>query len=162
MSGFREIDESMLALVDPETGEIMDIEAFEALQMERTAKIANMGKWVMDIRDDEKAIKDEIARLKDLQDKATRKRERLQDYIGILLNGEKLKTATISITYRNTEAVEIMDEAAVRGFAELNGYDDILKYKAPEISKAEIKRLISEGVEIPGAVLATHTSIIIK
>lgn len=161
MATFREIDERLTALVDDE-GEILDVEAFEALQMERTAKAENMGKWVLDLVDDQEAIKKEISRLKTLLAHAERKEKGLKEHLCVILGGEKLKTATISITYRNTDAVEIMDEAAVRGFAELNGYDDILRYKAPEISKTEIKRLISEGVEIPGAVLATHTSIIIK
>lgn len=161
MATFREIDEQILALVD-EDGEILDVEAFEALQMERTAKIVNMVEWTRDIRDDQKCIKEEIDRLKGLLAKAQRKEERLSEFITIILGGEKLKTATCSVSYRSSTAVEITDESAVRGFAELNGFDDLLRYKEPEISKTEIKRLISGGVEIPGAKLVTRVSTVIN
>jgi hypothetical protein len=161
MATFREIDEQILALVDEE-GEILDVEAFEALAMERTAKIVSMVNWVMDVRDDQTALANEISRLKDLLDKAKRKEERLKEFITAILGGEKLKTPTCSVSYRSSSAVEISDENAVRGFAELNGYDDILKFREPEISKTELKRLISEGVEVPGAAIVSRVSTIIK
>lgn len=37
-----EINEAMLALVDPETGELMDYEAFSALNMAREEKLENI------------------------------------------------------------------------------------------------------------------------
>ena len=37
-----EIDNRIAELVDPETGELLDYEAFAELQMEREAKIENM------------------------------------------------------------------------------------------------------------------------
>lgn len=40
---FREIDERMLSLIDQETGEIMDVSAFEALQMEHDKKSREHG-----------------------------------------------------------------------------------------------------------------------
>ena len=62
MATFREIDEAILALVDEE-GEIADIEAFEALQMERAKKAANMALWALDLKDEQDAIRYEIKRL---------------------------------------------------------------------------------------------------
>ena len=54
-----EIDQAIQGLVDPETGELMDYEAFAALQMDRDAKIENMALWYKDLMADAKAIKEE-------------------------------------------------------------------------------------------------------
>ena len=40
-----EIDAALAALMDPETGEIADIAAFEQLQMDRQTKIENVALW---------------------------------------------------------------------------------------------------------------------
>jgi hypothetical protein len=58
--------------------------------------------------------------------------------------------------------VEITDEEAVRHFGEVSGHDEILKYKPPEISKTEIKKLIQDGVTVPGAVIESRVSTVIK
>ena len=41
-----EIDSSLMSLVDEETGEILDKEAFDAVVMERDTKIENVALWV--------------------------------------------------------------------------------------------------------------------
>ena len=161
MATFREIDERLTALVDDE-GEILDVEAFEALQMERTEKAANMALWALSMKEEQELIRGEIKRLQGRLAAAERKEKGLKEFLGIILGGEKLKTPLVTVSYRASEAVEITDEAAVRGFAELNGYDDVLKYREPEISKTAVKKLIQDGVEIPGAVLESRVSTVIK
>lgn len=162
MATFREIDARLLELVD-EDGEILDVEEFEALQMARELKAEGMALWVLDLRDEQNAVKAEIARLQARLKAAERKQERLLLFLQTVLRGEKLKTSLISVSYRRTEAVEISDEEAVRAFAQKDErYEDILRYKEPEISKSEIKRLISEGVAVPGAEIASRISTVIK
>lgn len=162
MATFREIDTRLLELVD-EDGEILDVEEFEALQMARELKAEGMALWVLDLRDEQNAVKAEIARLQARLKAAERKQERLLLFLQTVLRGEKLKTSLISVSYRRSEAVEISDEEAVRAFAQKDErYEDILRYKEPEISKSEIKRLISEGVAVPGAAIASRISTVIK
>lgn len=162
MATFREIDARLLELVD-EDGEILDVEEFETLQMARELKAEGMALWVLDLRDEQNAVKAEIARLQARLKAAERKQERLLLFLQTVLRGEKLKTSLISVSYRRSEAVEISDEEAVRAFAQKDErYEDILRYKEPEISKSEIKRLISEGVAVPGAEIASRISTVIK
>lgn len=59
-----EIDQAIQGLVDPETGELMDYEAFAALQMDRDAKIENMALWYKDLMADAKAMLDLIIEAK--------------------------------------------------------------------------------------------------
>lgn len=61
-----EIDQAIQGLVDPETGELMDYEAFAALQMDRDAKIENMALWYKDLMADAMAAK-LVEALKQLQ-----------------------------------------------------------------------------------------------
>ena len=42
MASIYEIDQAIMACVDPETGEILDMEALEQLQIDRTQKAENV------------------------------------------------------------------------------------------------------------------------
>ena len=162
MATFREIDEAILALVDEE-GEILDAEAFEALQMERAQKAANMALWALDLRDEQDAIRYEIKRLQARLAAASRKETSLKEYLAAILGGEKLKTPLVSVSYRASQAVEVDDEDALIRWASTDErYEDCLRYKAPEVSKTEVKRLIQEGVRVPGAQLVERVSVQIK
>ena len=163
MATFREIDERLLALIDPETGELLDVEAFEQLQMERTEKAEKMALWALDIALGQQVTRDEIKRLQGILAAMERKEKHLREYLGIILGGQKLRTPLITVSYRTAAAVEVDDEEAVRAFARSDDrYEDVLRYKEPEISKSEIKRLIAEGVEVPGARVVNRQSVVVK
>ena len=49
MRPLYEIDAEILASVDQETGEILDIEKLDALQMERERKLEGVALWVKDL-----------------------------------------------------------------------------------------------------------------
>ena len=162
MATFREIDERLLALVD-EDGEILDVEEFKQLEMDRTAKIEGLGEWCLALKDEQDVLKREIDRLTTRKRSAERKEAQLRDFLQVITQGEKVKTARITVSFRQTEAVEIFDENAVREIAQRDPrFEDVLRYREPEISKTEIKRLIQEGLEIPGAALVGRLSTIIK
>lgn len=162
MSTFREIDEAILALVD-EDGEILDVEAFEALQMEREKKAQGMALWCLDLREEQECIKGEIRRLQARMAVAERKEKRLREYLAAVLGGEKLKTPLVSVSYRSSQAVEVTDEDGLRRWAMTNPIgEEVLRYKEPEISKTEVKRLIQEGKTVPGAELVDRVSTVIK
>lgn len=164
MATFREIDDRLLALTDPETGEILDVEAFEALQMERTRKAEGMALWALDLDDEVQAIDGELTRLMARKRAAQAKARSLRQYLGIILDGEKLKTPLVSVSYRRTPAVEIEDEHRLIEWAQRSTEhgDTALKYRDPEISKVGVRQLIEEGVDVPGAQIVTHVSTIIK
>ena len=53
------IDQALEALIDPETGELLDYDAFEQMQMDREHKIENMVCWSKSLDAEAKAIRDE-------------------------------------------------------------------------------------------------------
>ena len=160
---FREIDESMLALIDQETGEIMDVSAFEALQMTREKKIENMALWALDLGDEIENLDGEIKRLKALKQSKESTQKRLKEYMCCITRGEKVKTSLVSVSYRRSESVNVLDSAAVIKWAQDNGIDsEVLKYAEPEISKTALKPMLKAGKIIPGVVLDNNISTIIK
>lgn len=160
---FREIDEALLSLVDAETGEILDINAFESLQMEREKKAENMALWVLDLKDEVASIDNEIKRLKERKESAERKINSLKNYLPVITYGKKMKTPLVSISYRGSSAVELYDRESVIKFAQDNNLDDeLLRYQEPEISKTAVKKMLAEGKKVPGAIIVESLSTIIK
>ena len=110
-----EIDQAIQGLVDPETGELMDYEAFAALQMDRDAKIENMALWYKDLMADAKAIKEEADTLNERRKALENKAERLKSYLSLALDGEKFQTARCSVIFRKTSSVQVSNpEALIR------------------------------------------------
>ena len=115
-----EIDQAIQGLVDPETGELMDYEAFAALQMD--AKIENMALWYKDLMADAKAIKEEADTLNERRKALENKAERLKSYLSLALDGEKFQTARCSVTFRKTSSIQVSNPEALIRWLEQNGY----------------------------------------
>lgn len=157
-----EIDQKMQRLVDQETGELMDYEAFAALQMDREKKIENMALWVKDLSAEAKAIKEEEDNLRDRRRGMENKAERLKTYLSIALGGEKFQTARCAVSFRKTASVQIDDQDNLIRWLEQNGYDDCLKYKEPEVSKTELGKLMKSGTPVPFAYIKESQSVGVK
>lgn len=156
-----EIAQEMATLIDPETGEIRDFEAFEELQMAREEKIDNTAKWIIDLEAEAKMVKERADELTKRAQSAKKKAERLREFLQEYLQGEKRKTADYTIGYRRTEAVEITDEDRAVAWL-MEHRDDALTYQAPKISKTAVKELLKAGEEVPGAELVERQSMSIR
>lgn len=153
-----EIDNAILQLIDPETGELLDCEEFIALNMERDTKIENMALWVKDLRAESKAIADEMSALKKRKESAERKADRLEEYLSEILGGNKWSSPKAVITFRNAPSVQV-DEGFVT-WALLNN-DSLLSYKEPEPSKKAIKAYLADH-ECDFARMVVNQSMTIK
>lgn len=154
-----EIDQRLTSLVDEETGEIMDYDAFESLSMDRDKKIEGMINWYKDLSADAMKIREESRKLCDRQSALEKKAARLQEYIQKALNGNTFQTATCEVKYRKSKSVELEDSFIEWAVA---NNDSLLKYKAPEPDKTAIKDALQNGAEIPGAMLVEKSNIQIK
>lgn len=156
-----EINEQMLSLIDPDTGELLDYEAFENLALARDEKLENIGCWIKDLRAEAQAIKAEKDALAQRQRAAENKADRLTAYLQMMLNGEKFKTSKVAVAYRKTQAVVLQDEKLFVDWAVSNG-DEFLRYKEPEVNKTAIKDAIKEGREVPFASIEERMSMSVK
>lgn len=159
-----EIDNRIAGLVDPETGELLDYEAFAELQMERDAKIENMALWYKDLTAEAKAIREEEKALAERRKSAENKAERLKGYLDEALAGESYKTSRVAVSYRKSTALEIKpeDEATVLEELETCGLHNCIMYQAPKISKTELTKELKAGAIVPGAELVERSNIQIR
>ena len=157
-----EINAALEALVDPETGELMDYDAFEALNLAREEKIEGMALWYKDMVAEAKAIKEEADSLTARRRALEAKADRLKSYLDFQLGGEKFQTSRCAITYRKTTALQVEDGAQLARWCEDNGYDDCVRYKEPEISKSAVTALIKSGVNVPYASIQEGRSLGVK
>ena len=157
-----QINEAIYSLVDPETGEILDYEAFEALQMEKDQKLENVALWYKNLVAEAEAIKAEKNILADREKKCKEKAESLKKYLAQALAGTKFKTARVECSFRTSTKVEIKDEAAFIKAMEESQHFEYLKFKAPEINKTAITDAIKSGLTVEGAELVKNQNIQIK
>lgn len=162
MRSLYEIDATIMSLVDLETGEILDYEAFAELQMEREKKIENMALWYKDLVAEANAIKAEEANLAARRKACENKAERLKAYLSDLLDGGKFKTPRVDCTFRASRSVQIQDEAEFIRAMEQGQHFEYLTYKAPTVNKTAITQAIKAGQLVPGAELVEKKSISIK
>ena len=157
-----EIDNRIAGLVDPETGELLDYDAFASLQMEREAKIENMALWYKDLTAEAKAIREEEKALAERRKSAENKAERLKGYLDEALAGESYKSAKVAVSYRRSKAVELADESAVINELESSGRGDCIYYTAPRVNKVALARLLKDGGAVPGAELVERNNIQVR
>lgn len=157
-----EINQAIMALCDPETGEILDWEAFDALQMERDIKIENVACWYKNLLAEAAAIRQEELNLAKRRQALESLAETRKRYLSEALGGQKFETARCAITFRKTTKVALQDEGAVIDWAQRSSRDDVLKYTAPTVSKEKLAKVLKEGTEIPGAALEIGYSMTVK
>lgn len=150
-----EIDSAILGLIDEETGEIADIEAFEQLQMDRETKLENLALWCKDLKAEATMIKAEEDNLKARRQHVENKLESVKKYLTMALNGEKFKTAKVNVSYRASKSVELDEDWFQKLPAECIELE-------PKAKKTDIKTLLQSGLEVPGAHLVESNSIQIK
>lgn len=154
-----EINEEILNCIDLETGEIIDIDRLNDLQLERDTKIENVACWIKELKAEAEAIKAEKLILAERQKVAENKAESLKKWLAYALDGQKFKTSKCSISYRKSEAVEVTEEGLNNLMQEHN---ELLTYKAPEPNKKAIKDALKDGLSVEGVQLVQNTSTIIK
>ena len=157
-----EIDQAILALVDPETGEILDYEAFSELKMAREEKIEGMALWCKNLDAEAKAIRAEEISLAERRQALEKRSKSLKEYLSMLLDGSKFATARVACSFRKSKSVEILDEAAFIQQMEASQHYEYLKYSAPTVNRTEITNAIKAGKEVPGAQLIEKQNLSIK
>lgn len=150
------IQEALEKAIDTETGEIIDAEAekeLDGLLMTRDEKIENVGLWIKDLKAEAAALKAEKESFEKRIATANNKIESLKKYLFYALNGEKFKTTRLSVSYRNTRAVNVVDLEAIP--------DEFCRF-TKEARKTDIAEAIKNGATVPGAEVVERQSIIIK
>lgn len=141
--------------VNVESGEIIDTEALDALKLERDVKIENIGKWILNLEDDETSLAAQEKRFKERKEAARRKKERLKNYLAFILDGKPYKCTACEMKFHTSEAVVFNGDMA-------KVPKEYLRYKEPELDKAKIKKALKAGEVIDGFALESRQSLTVK
>ena len=144
--------------IDEETGEILNADELDQLQMDFDQKLKNCVYWYKNQKAEAEALKAEKMKLAKRQQTAERKVEWMKDYIAGCL-GEGVKFApeddvTVRIGWRKSKTVECENIYDVP--------DDYLRYKMPELDKKKVTDALKAGEAVPGCELVEKQNIQIK
>ena len=167
-----EIKEEILRLtdqiaVDEETGEILcDLDAIcagiDALQMERRSILEYLAKLALNLRSESAALKAEEARLRDRRAGLEKKEARLLQILDRECAGEKTDLGVATLNYRKTTRVDVADAAKAVAWLKRRKLTDCFRVPAPEVAKAEVKKLLTAGTKVPGCALVEDRSYSLK
>lgn len=163
MRSLYEIDQEILDCVDEETGEILDVEKLDALQMEREAKLEGVALWVKDMKAEAAAVKEEADKLTARRKALENRMESVKAWLLQALNGEKLKTPRCNVYQTHSQKVVIDDEKALVDMFMASPFGEkFLRMKDPEIDKTALKDSMKQGYEYEFAHLEETESVVIK
>ena len=117
--------------------------------------IEEMSLYAKNKRAEAVALKAEKQAFAERQATAEREAEGAERYVATLLAGEKFETARVKITWRKSQVAEFT--GSIEDLPE-----ECIRYAMPEVNKAELKKLLKAGAEIPGARLLTRNNMQIK
>lgn len=140
--------------VDEETGEILNAEDLDNLELEKNEKIEQLCLWIKNLKSDAAAYKAEKDSFAKKQKAAENEAESIKNYIAYILAGEKFKTDRVTVSYRKSEQVECLDMSLVD--------DDYLRFKEPELDKTKIKKALKDGIKVGGCMLVERQNMNIK
>lgn len=150
-----EIDEKIMSMIDPETGEVLDAEALNSLEMDRVKKIESIALAYKNLTAEAVALKAEKEAFEEREKRAKNRAEDLKKYLAYVLDGKKFKTTLVEIGFRKSESVVIDCDV-------FSLPDDFLKYKMPDPDKAKIKSALKSGQDISGCRIEVKNNINIK
>lgn len=161
MATLWKINQDLLELIDMETGEIKDLEAWDALKMDRQEKLANIALLAKNSAADVKILKEQEDAFKARRKAAEKTLAWCKDTLKRELAGKKMEDEQkrFSISYRKTERVKINDYSLVPEEYRKEMTEHMMESL---IDKTAIKEAIKGGHIVRGAEIETAQSIQIR
>lgn len=143
-------------VADKETGEVLDAEVLENLQMERSEKIDNILCFIKNLEADELKYKAEAEYQASRAERNRKKAAQLKEYLAEHLEaGKKFESAHGEIRWRKSTAVDVPDVMALP--------EEFRKVKETwTADKAVIGKLLKSGMTVCGASLVERQNIQIR
>lgn len=142
-----EIDKAMLECLDSETGEIIDPEQLDALQMARDRKIENVAKWIKNLRSDVAALKSEEESFRVRRQSAENRVKDLTHYLEYALAGQPFEAADKSVSVKTVKnggkAPIVFDEDAE--FIDPNSIPEQFRKVSVDLDMTAIRDALEAG-----------------
>lgn len=150
-----EINNAMLNCIDSETGEVIDINRLNELQIAKEEKIEQMACWFKNITAEANALKAERQALEAREKQANRISNQIKEWLSIALNGSKLSTSKVSLSFRKSEQIELDDVFDIPS-------EYINTIVETRIDKIALKKAIKDGATFKGCRLIEKQNLQIK
>ena len=140
--------------LDGMTGEIISKEDFDNLQMEWSAKVEGIALGYKNEDAEAKAIKEEIDKLTERMNRHKKKAEGYKNFLAMVLEGKKFETAKALVKPTKSKVCE-WD----------GSFEGLEKYaipQEPKFDRAQARKDLLAGVEVPHCTLVEKTSVSIK
>lgn len=154
MATLYEINDAIASCIDPETGEIIDIELWESTQLERETKLESIVCWIKNLLSDAIAYEAEEKAFAERKKQAKIKAESLKSLLSNVLGGQKFSTTRCAVSFRTSKSVEVDEDVLPKEWC-----NEKITYSA---DKARIKAAIEAGQTIEGAKILEKLNIQIK
>ncbi len=149
-----EINHEIMSCWDEETGEILDVQKFDALHLALEDKLEGIGCYIKNLEAEAAALKAEEQAFAARRKRAENKAASLKNYLAGYLNGCPFETLRVKVSFRKSESLDISEGAVVP--------EEFLKHKEPEVDKAELKKAVKAGLVLDGVQLIQKQNIQIK
>lgn len=159
----RDIENLINAVTDPETGEVVDTDALDALFLEREQKLENVALYCKDVNAEIVAISHEIMIQEQRVERLKKTYEGLKLYLANALDGQKFATAKCEVSFRKSESVEL-DDGFIEWASDVENLAlHYLKRKETVTAdKTAIKQYLKSGGTLQHCQLVTKNNITIK
>lgn len=155
MANLYEIDQAILDCIDTETGEVLDYERLTGLQMQRDKKVESVACWIKNLAADAAAYKAEKEAFAEREKAASKKSERLKEWLATALEGQKFSSSRCAVSFRKSETVEVDDVKHIPA--------NLLRVKTTiDPDKTAIKTMLKAGLEIEGCRLVEKINTQVK
>lgn len=159
-----DIDSRLAALIeestDPETGECnLDYDALMALEMERDALLEGLAHTYKNSMAFAASCAEEIKSIESKQAVAEQNAAEAKECLFRALNGEPMKTPTVSITWRRSKSTKIDDAVFFANEANRAYWKEKVTTTA---DNAAVKAAIEAGEKIAGAEIVENLNMTVK
>lgn len=148
-----EINQEIMSCWDEETGEILDVQKFDALQLALEDKLEGIGCYIKNLEAEAAALKAEkdafAAREKTTKNKAAS----LKNYLAGYLQGCPFETLRVKVSFRKSESLEVSETAVVP--------EEYLKHTV-EVNVSDLKKAVKAGLVLDGVQLVQNQNIQIR
>lgn len=154
MASLYDIKQELIDCTDTETGEIINVERFNELQIEASEKIENVALWHKNLLAEAEMFKAEKEVFAKREKVAKNKAESLKKYLIDALAGKEFNSTRVKISYRKSTMVEYDGKAEIP--------DEYLVQAEPAIDKKAVAQALKDGEELAGFTLKENKNIQIK
>ena len=148
-------------IMDPETGEILDINGFDQLkelEVAREEKIENTALFIKNLDADVVALKEEEKKLAERRKAKENKLNWTKRFLDEFLKSEdvaKFETPKVKLSFRKSESVNIFEAGILP--------DEYVREKTEYVpDKTAIKKAIKSGTVVDGAELVVNMNLQVK